>query len=210
MNITVIGASAGVGLATVKRALDLGHKVTSLARGEVAVADSPNLNKIKGSALDADDLRRTIKGADAVLVTLGTGKNTSATTLYSDFARTLLALHAKEPISVPVIILTGFGSGDSRSHLVWFVRPLFALMLNKVYADKARMEDMISRSSLRWEIVRPGILTDRPPSEKYRVEPVLRPKMGIRTISRVDVADYMVREAEAPINLGKYPALTGR
>ncbi|MCE1161148.1 MAG: hypothetical protein LWW74_08140 [Burkholderiales bacterium] len=49
MNIAIIGASAGVGLETVKRALDLGHHVTTLARSELLVPDVPNLTKLKAA-----------------------------------------------------------------------------------------------------------------------------------------------------------------
>ena len=210
MKITIIGASAGVGLATVKRALELGHRVTTLARRKVEIEPNENLTEIQGNALNEEDLKHAISGADAVLVTLGTGVNTSATTLYTDFANVLLDIHSKEPIIIPVIILTGFGSGDSRPYLIWFARPMFSLMLNKIYLDKAKMEDVIAASTLRWEFVRPGILTNKSLTEKYRIEPVLRPRMNIRMISRADVADYMVKEAAKQVNLGKYPALTGK
>lgn len=210
MNIAIIGASAGVGLAAVKRALEFGHTVTTLSRRKIELAANSNLNAIEGSALDRTDLKRAISGADVVLVTLGTGRNTSATTLFSDFARLLLDINAQEPISVPVIILTGFGCAESRHYLVWFVRPLFSLVLGKIYADKATMESLISHSNLRWEFVRPGVLTNKPITEKYRVETELCSGMNIRMISRADVADYMVKEAVAQRNFGKYPALTSK
>lgn len=210
MNITVIGASAGVGLATIKRALELGHRVTTLSRRKVVnVPNNDNLNPILGSALVEQDLKQAINGADALLVTLGRGNDTSATTLFSDFAKLLLKIHAQKAIQIPVIILTGFGSGNSRPYMPWFVRPLFELILGKVYMDKAMMEDMISGSDLRWEFVRPGILTNRPLTQNYRVETELRPNLNIRLIPRADVADYIVKEAAAPINIHKYPALTG-
>lgn len=210
MNITIIGASAGIGLATVNRALELGHIVKTLSRRKIEVGENPNLRAIHGSALNEADLKRAIDGADAVLVTLGTGMNTAATTLYSDFAKLLLAIDAKDHIEVPVIIVTGFGAGDSHKYLRYIIRPFFNLILNKVYADKAVMEGMIANSGLKWEIVRPGLLTNRALTEKYRVETELRPKMNIGAISRNDVADYLVKEAENPRNIGKYPALTGK
>lgn len=64
MNITIIGALAGVGLATVKRALELGHRVTTLARRKVEIEPNENLTEIQGSALNEEDLKRAISGAD--------------------------------------------------------------------------------------------------------------------------------------------------
>lgn len=210
MNITIIGASAGVGLETVKRALELGHRVTTLARRKVEIEHDENLTEIQGSALNEGDLKRVISGADAVLVTLGTNNKIGATTLFSDFAKTLLSLHSQEPIATPVITLTGFGSGGSRPYLAWYYRGALDLMLGRVYADKALMEQMIIDSTLRWEFALAWFLTNGPLTERYRVEPNLYLGMKLSKISRLDIADYLVKEAVVQANLGKYVAVSGR
>lgn len=210
MNITVIGASAGLGLVTVKRALELGHKVTTLSRRKIDIEPTENLTVIQGSALNEPDLKRALSGTDAVLVTLGTNNKTGATTLFSGFAKTLLEINAQNPIKAPVITLTGFGSGPSRPYLAWYYRMMLDLVLGRVYADKALMEKRIISSSIRWEFVLAWFLTNQPLTEKYRVEPVLRQGLKIRKISRADVADYMIKEAVAQANLGKYIVLSGK
>ena len=210
MKISIIGASAGIGLATVKRALALGHDVTALSRKKIALENDQNLHSVQGDALDEIVVKDVIKGSDVILVALGQGINTEATSLFSDFAKLLLHIHANEPIQVPVIVVTGFGSGDSRPYLKTMVKPLFRLILNKLYEDKAKMEQMIAKSTLQWEIVRPGLLNDKPLTEKYRVETDLFRGMNIGGISRNDVADYLVKEAVAQQNLGKFPALSSK
>ncbi|HMN32238.1 MAG TPA: hypothetical protein PKA54_02580 [Chitinophagaceae bacterium] len=55
MNITIIGASAGVGLESVKRALDRNHNVTTLSRSKINLPANANLNAIKGSATNKND-----------------------------------------------------------------------------------------------------------------------------------------------------------
>ena len=72
------------------------------------------------------------------------------------------------------------------------------------------MEEMITKSSLKWEIVRPGVLTDKPLTEKYRIETKLDKGIGIGNISRADVADFLVKQAENPTELGKYSSLSGK
>ena len=72
------------------------------------------------------------------------------------------------------------------------------------------MEEMIAASDMQWEIVRPGMLTDNPLSEKYRVEINYYKGMNIGSISRNDVADYLVKEAEKPTALFEYAALSGK
>lgn len=211
MNLTIIGASAGVGLETARRTLQRGHSVTTLARSPIAVDDAPNLHKIQGSALHAVDLRAALAHADALIVALGTGKSTKPTTLYSDFARLLLEVHRNTPLTMPVVVLTGFGAGDSgRYHDSLVMRLVFKHLLNDVYADKTRMEQMIAASDMRWTMVRPGLLKNRPLSERYRVETALYKGVNIGAIARADVADFMVKQAEKPTHVRQYPALSQR
>lgn len=210
MNITIIGASVGVGLATTKRALELGHTVSTLSRRAIAIANNPKLHTVMGSALDENTLKEIINGSDAILVTLGTGISAKATTLYSDFANLLCKIHSEELIQVPVIVVTGFGAGKSYAFLNTMLKPAFRFILNKVYADKKVMEEIIESSTLRWEIVRPGALNNKPLTEKYRVETKLFKGMNIGGISRNDVADYLVKEAVAQKHIGQYPALSNK
>lgn len=209
MKITIIGASAGVGLSTTKRAIERGHQVTTLSRSEISLPKTDNLKMQIGNALRKEDLLQSIASADAVIIALGTGKNMKATTLYSDFAKLLVEVQKQTKTSIPFIILTGFGAGESKNYLNgFFMRMFFKFLLNKVYADKTLMEEIISKSDINWEIVRPGLLKDKPLTEKYRVENKLFKGMKIGSINREDVADFMVKQVENPTELKKYPALS--
>ena len=90
MKIAVIGASAGIGLETVKLALERNHEVTTLSRSIIELPKNPLLKSIIGDALNKKDLNQAIEGADAVIVTLGTRKNMNQTTLFSEFAKRLV------------------------------------------------------------------------------------------------------------------------
>ncbi len=208
MNITIIGASAGVGLETVKIALQRNHKVTTLSRSEISLPSNTNLTTLKGSAINKSDLKNSIENADAVIVALGTGMSTKATTLYSDFAKLLVEVQKETNTQIPFIILTGFGAGDSAKYNSFFMRLIFNLLLKAVYADKTMMEEIISTSKLKWEIVRLGQLKDKPLTEKYRVETTLFKGINIGAINRADVADYLVKQAENTTNLSKYVSLS--
>ena len=206
MNIGIIGASAGLGLRTVNRALEAGHTVTTLSRSTDTLPTNPALRAIAGSALDAGAVARAISGADAVVVTLGTGKSRKPTTLYTDAARVLIA--AGIDTAVPVLTVTGFGAGDSAAYQNPAIRLGMKVALGKVYANKTEMEHMLAASSLSWEIVRPGVLTNKPATGRYRVITDYSHGMKVGSISRNDVAEYLVTEAEKQANLGRYPALT--
>jgi putative NADH-flavin reductase len=70
------------------------------------------------------------------------------------------------------------------------------------------MERLISAGYQRWEMVRPGRLTNGDMTGNYRVLDTLVKGMKVRAISRADVAHFMVSQAENPTHLRKYPALT--
>lgn len=212
MNITIIGASAGVGLETVKRALDRDHMVTTLSRSEINLPSNKNLKTLKGSALNKAHLKMAIDNADAVIVALGTGTSFKETTLFSESAKLLADLQNETKKEIPFIVLTGFGSGESRLYLSSFIQKIFfKLFLDKeVYKDKNKMEEIISSSQMNWEIVRAGTLEDKPLTEKYKVETTLYKGIKIGQINRADVADFMVKQAENPTELKKYVSLSNK
>lgn len=102
MNITIIGASARVGLLTVMQALEKGHKVTALSTNTASVPNHYLLTKINGSATSADDVKKAIINADAVIIAIGT-KNKKATTLFSDAANALIKATAEINFTAPIL-----------------------------------------------------------------------------------------------------------
>ncbi|HPE98301.1 MAG TPA: NAD(P)H-binding protein, partial [Chitinophagales bacterium] len=210
MKIAIIGASAGIGLETVKRALERNHEVHTLSRSEINLQIKDRLKTKIGDALKKDDLKIAIHGSEAIIVTLGTGKSMKATTVFSDFAKLLVDIQKETNLKVPCLFVTGFGSGESKNYVGWFVKLFLKYFLKDVYTDKAKMEEIISNSELEWIIVRPGRLLDKPLTEKYRIENTLFKGINIGSINRSDVADFLVKQAENPTELKKYIAISGK
>jgi putative NADH-flavin reductase len=207
MKITIIGASAGIGLQVTRLAFEKGHEVTTLSRRIVPLPEHAKLRRVRGSAINPNDVRAAVEEADAILVTLGV-KSPFATTLFSDSARVLLQVLQKTGSSPTLLVLTGFGAGDSWDYNSFPMKLMFTLLLKKVYADKSEQERIITEVYPRWEIVRPGRLTNGKMTGHYRVLDNLVEGMKVGAISRVDVAHFMLAQAENPTYLGKYPALT--
>lgn len=208
MKISIIGASAGVGLQSTLRALQQGHQVTTLSRRIDTLPDHPMLTKVQGSSTNLNDVKIAIGNADAILVTLGTRNSLKATTLFSESARILMQVQQETSSITPLIVLTGFGAGNSWGYNSPIIRFLFNLFLKVVYADKTEMERLITTGYPNWEIVRPGRLTNGAMKTHYRVLDSLTKGMKVGSISRSDVAHFMVSQAEIPTYLGKYVALT--
>ncbi len=205
--ITIVGASAGVGLHCVRRALERGHRVTTLSRRIDGLPSDPALRALQGSAVRTNDLRRAVDGADAIVVTLGTGMDRKPTTLYTDFGRALLSLQPQIG-RTPVQILTGFGAGDSAQFQGPVARLLFRLLLRAVYENKSALEAMVEASALNWSLVRPGMLTNRDNTKPARVQLDYRPGMKVGAVSRQAVARFLIEQAEHPSCQGRKPALS--
>ena len=208
MNITIIGASAGIGLETVKRGLNRNHSITTLSRSEIEIKEKKSLNMILGDATNKADLLNSIQQADAIIVTLGTGRNMKATTLFSDFAKLIEEINREKKMDVPFIFVTGFGAGESKNYVPWMVKLFLKYLLKDVYADKTKMEEIITNLDLNWTVVRPGRLLDKGLTEKYRIENTLFKGINIGGINRADVADFLIKQAEKQTELKKYIALS--
>ena len=204
MNITIIGASGGLGLETVKRGLNRKHTITTLSRTEIKIEEKKSLKMIIGDATNKTDLFNSIQNAEAIIVTLGTTKNMNSTTLFSDFAKLMVEINRENKINIPFIFVTGFGAGESKNYVSWFIKLFLNYLLKDVYADKTKMEEIITESNLNWTVVRPGRLLGKELTEKYRVENKLYKGINIGGINRADVADFLIKQAENHTELKKY------
>ena len=208
MNITIIGASAGIGLEAVKRGLSRKHSITTLSRSKIEIEENKSLKMILGNAISRTDILNSIENADAIIVTLGTGKNMKATTLFSDFAKLIVEIDRENKIDIPFIFVTGFGAGESKNYVPWLVKMFLKYFLKDVYADKTNMEEIITNSDLNWTVVRPGRLLDKELTEKYRIENKLFKGINIGGINRADVADFLIKQAEKQTEIKKYIAIS--
>jgi putative NADH-flavin reductase len=195
--VLVIGASKGIGLETVKSALEAGHTVRAMARsaGRIRIRN-PNLKRISGDALDHTAVKAALKGVDAVLQTLGVSAGPSMmlkpVRLFSDATRVLVTA-MKETAVNRLISVTGFGAGDSRHRGGCLYNAAFQLFLSRAYEDKDVQEDLIQERELDWVIARRVILTNGSKTGKYHV--LVDPRSWrIGFISRADVADFLVEQ----------------
>ncbi|MGE5945741.1 MAG: NAD(P)-dependent oxidoreductase [Betaproteobacteria bacterium] len=160
--VLIVGASRGIGLATLKCALKAGHRVRALARSAARIpVNHPDLTKIAGDALDQAAVTQALTGVDAVIQTLGVTPGPEQflkpAQLFSKATRILI--RAMEEAGVKrLICLTGFGAGDSRNKGGFLYNIAFQLFLRRIYDDKNVQEQLIEDSNLDWVIVRPVIL----------------------------------------------------
>ena len=208
MRVLIIGASKGIGLDTTRQALDAGHNVRALARSATAIAISnPSLEKMRGDALKTEDVETALVGVDVVIQTLGVGLGDlfRPVHLFSDASRVLIQAMKIQGVK-RLICVTGFGAGDSRSSISCLQRLPFQIVFGRAYDDKRLQEQLIKESELDWTIARPGVLTSGPRTGHYQMlSEASQWRNG--SISRADVADFLVRQIGDQTYIRKSPVL---
>lgn len=208
--ILVIGASRGIGLETVKAALAAGHKVRAFARSAPSIDISdPNLTKITGDALVRGEVAAAVQGVDAVIYAVGATSLSDllfGTTLFSDSTRALVETMQGAGVR-RLMMVTGAGAGNSRGRINFLYDNLiFPLVLQRAYNDKDIAEDIVEKSGLDWTIARPGGLTNRPATGRYKILNEPKDWRG-GFISRGDVANFLVKHLDDATLFGKTPLL---
>jgi putative NADH-flavin reductase len=208
MKIAVIGATRGVGLALTRLALRESHHVSVLVRERARMPIShENLTIQLGDATDLESVSALIAGQDAVCLTLGIAPTRKPVNLFSTAARNVIAA-AGENSTLKLVTVTGIGAGDSLGHGGFlYDRLIQPLLLNAIYEDKNREEEIVRSCSLEWLIVRPAMLTNGCSRGDYRI---IHDLLGITAskISRADVADFMMRELTTPTCFRTTPLIT--
>jgi uncharacterized protein YbjT (DUF2867 family) len=211
MNITVFGASGGIGAHVVDLATRRGHQVRAVYRatpqippaGQAEILVSPDI-------FDPGFVARVIRGADLVVTALGPDfakRHNPKTTMISPpdlhqrLARTLIAA-MKDP-GAPARLISvstaSMGPGDDAMGagprlLFRFFRTVVTPNLGRVGRDLQAMEDELAATELDWYALRPIKLTDGPLTGHVHASA----RFAMKTISRADVAWYILNVAEDP------------
>ena len=210
--LLIIGASKGIGRHAVDYALERGCSVRAMARSaDEMELEHESLERFSGDATDRDDVRRALDGVDAVILALGMPAGLTRllrpVTLFSRSTE-ILVDEMEESGPKRLVVVTGFGAGESRNAMNAVEELGHHMLLGRAYADKSVQEKIVQRSGLDWTIARPTILTNGPATGKYRV---LTDPQSWRNglISRADVAEFLVERALDRENLHEAPVLAG-
>ncbi|WNM29564.1 NAD(P)H-binding protein [Streptomyces sp. Li-HN-5-11] len=193
MNLTVFGATGGIGQEIVRQALSGGHRVTAVVRDPARLSvTGDGLEVFRADLTDPRPLRPAVAGRDAVLSGLGARSRKDAG-VATRLTRTVLgAMEAEGVRRLLVVSAAPVGPepvGDGLPDRV--ARRLVSAILRDVYADLRAMEAELDGSATDWTVVRPPRLQDKPLTGAYRTVVGGFPPHG-RFISRADVAHAML------------------
>ncbi|MBC2901217.1 NAD(P)-dependent oxidoreductase [Streptomyces cupreus] len=199
MNITVFGATGGIGQEIVRQALTAGHRVTAVVRDPARLpVTGAGLEVFRADVTDPEAVRPAVTGRDAVLSGLGARSRKDAG-VAARLTRTVLrAMEAEGTRRLLVVSAAPLGPAPANDGaLDRTVRGLVSAILKDVYDDLREMEAELARSAVDWTSVRPPRLQDKPLTGVYRTVVGGTPAKG-RFIGRADVAHAMLAMTDDP------------
>jgi uncharacterized protein YbjT (DUF2867 family) len=218
MNITVFGASGGVGTHVVALAAHRGHQVRAIYRTAPQTPPPERAEALVAADIfDPAFANTAIRGADVVVTAVGpnfaTRHNprttmTSPRDLHQRLARALIGAmnDSAAPARLIAVSTASMGPADNDMGpgprlLFRFFRTVLVPNLGRVGRDLRAMEDELAASGLDWYALRPVKLNDGPLTRHVQASA----RVTVKPISRADVAWYILTLAEDPVT---YPLRT--
>jgi putative NADH-flavin reductase len=208
MKILLIGGTGGTGRELIKQAIEQGNVVTALVQNPKKVKFvHQNLHLIKGNILDIDTVQMAVEEQDAVISVLGHKRFFIKTSILS--AGTKNIINAMEMHNVKrFICITSLGINDGRFKLgLYYTLFVIPFIIFFYFKDKEKQEKLIVGSKLDWTIVRPGHLTNGKKHGKYKHGVNLGNYILTKTISRADVASFILSQLSDNTYLRKTVAI---
>ena len=210
MKITILGATGGTGKALTRQALEAGHEVVASSRHPEDVGlDDPALTKRASDVFDVDSLRAVIRGADAVVFSVGSSSMLDARDpggIYADGAKNGIEAARAEGVD-RVLFVSSSGIVDKEGDPWWYTNIVKPLFMKGMYAEMAEMEQSIRQSGLAYTIVRAPWLSDGELTREFEVR-VTDEFLPDDRLSREDLAYFLLGEAESGAHRGKVVSLT--
>jgi len=194
MRIIIFGASGKTGHELVKQALAQGHQVTAFVRNpsNLKIANE-NLQVFQGDATNYQSVESAVKGHDAVFSALGAASpfkyDQSVVEAVSNIVKAMEANGIMR-----LIYMSAINVAESRRNAGLLIRILGTTLLRTETAGHEAREKIIRQSPLEWTTVRSAKLSDGKFTGKYRSGEDIRAKGIAASISRADVADFLLRQ----------------
>ena len=195
MKLIIFGASGKTGMLLIEQALAHGHEVVAYVRKAGTIKlDNSKLKIIVGNLNETLKMRDAMEGVDACFSTLGGGSLKHHATEVIIGIENIISLMEELKIH-RIIYLSSIGVGESKYMIPQPLRFYIVNMLLRVpMADHNINEQNITKSNLQWTIVRPGGLNDGPLTGKYQSGIEKTKLKGNPSISRADVASFMLKQ----------------
>jgi putative NADH-flavin reductase len=205
MKLILFGASGATGHELVKQALEKGYQVTGFVRDPVKMKISHSkLELIVGDVANDHLVGDAINGKDAVFSTLGAASpfkyDQSVVIGISNIVNAMMKSGVNR-----LIYMSAINVKESRKQAGLLIRVLAPLLLRLETAGHEAREKIIRASPLQWTLVRSAGLTNGMRTGIYRSGTDISANGIVATISRADVADFMMSQLNNDQYIRKMP-----
>lgn len=207
MKIALLGSTGFLGKVLLKRALDRGHQVRTLVRTPEKLGEfRQRVEFVQGSVFEAADIEETVRGAEAVLSTVGPRqRNPKHPEEYEKAMKDLVA--ALDKHGIKRYIHTGGSVHPGGENENWTIgRRLLGLVLNLIWKPglvaKHLEWEVLKQSSLDWTLVRPPRIAKGEPTGNLIAD---EKNLASLKVNVVDLADFMLDQIDSTDWIRKAP-----
>jgi putative NADH-flavin reductase len=194
MKLLIFGASGKTGHHLLSQALDQGYQVTAFARNPEKVRmRHENLQVMRGDVADYASVEAAIKGQEVVLSALGASSPFKFDPVLVEGMGNIIKAMQSNNIS-RLIYLSFVGVGNGRKNAGFVIRNIAPKLLKNEIKGHQQRETLIENSGLQWTIIQAPTLTNGKRKNKYRSGVDIFSRGFVVSVSRSDVADFMLRQ----------------
>lgn len=211
LNVTVFGATGGIGHHVVEQLLGAGHTVTAYARKPSKLeVDHPNLRVVEGDLDDTAAIGRAVQDADAVISALGpTLKRNATGTPVTDGTRNIVkamqAAGVRRYIGLATPAVADPRDRPTLRGKALGIMPRIAMP--NAFREITGMTDVVTNTDLNSTIARITNPTDKPPKGTIRAGFLGRDKVGW-AMTRADIATFLVDQLDDDTYQRAAPAIS--
>ena len=194
MKIIIFGASGATGHELVKQALTYDHLITAFVRDPSKLnLKNKNLEIVQGDVKDYASVENAIKGHDAVLSALGVSKPLKNDPVVIEGVKNILL--AMEKLNIMRFVYLSFlAVGQGRNDAGFLIKHVISRIVHNEIEDHQEKEALIKASNREWTIIHPPKLTNGVKKGIYRIGENIKSTSFFPTLSRVDLADFMIKQ----------------
>jgi nucleoside-diphosphate-sugar epimerase len=217
MRILILGATGRTGKLVLEQSLQRRYTVNVLVRDKSKLLQHDEwLTAFEGSPEDKIALGTAMKGCEAIISALNISRVSDFPWSKLRSAKDFLSVTMKNIIELAprhnierIIFTSAWGVGETRKEIPgWFRWFIDHSNIRYPYEDHARQEVLLKSTSLHWTSVRAAGLTNSKKKKKIIVSFNNEPKPRL-TISRGNVAGFMLDVLEKNLYLGQMPVVSG-
>jgi putative NADH-flavin reductase len=207
MKILVFGATGATGHHLLLQALKLRHSVTAFVRDPSKFKiDSDRIKIHRGDAGDYQSVEDAIKGQDAVLSALGASNPFTRNLTLIKGVQNIVTAMTKQEIK-RFIYQSFLGVTENRKELGFLFHTILPQVLRNLVLDHEAKEGIVISSALDWTVVRCAVLTNGAFTGNYKEGEHVISTSLFPTVSRADVAHFMLRQLTEKKYLHKKPRI---